>query len=51
MNAKITLLLFSLIAGVALVSAGLLGGQTRNQGDALTLFFTGDTEGEVAPCG
>jgi hypothetical protein len=50
MNQRLTILFILLFAAAALVSAGVLRGQTP-QGANLGIFFTGDDAGEVAPCG
>ena len=50
MNHRLTLLLILLIVAAALASSGALRGQMR-QGENLTIFFTGDDAGEIAPCG
>lgn len=50
MNLRLTLIFILLIVAAALASSGTLRGQAR-QGEALTVFFTGDDAGEIAPCG
>jgi hypothetical protein len=50
MNHRLTLLFILVFAAAALASSGVLRGQMR-QSAALTIFFTGDDAGEIAPCG
>ena len=50
MNLRLTLLLILLVVVAALASSVVLRGQMR-QGEDLTIFFTGDDGGEIAPCG
>ncbi len=50
MNHRITLLFVLLLAAGALFFSAAPRGQMR-QSEALTLFFTGDDAGEIAPCG
>jgi hypothetical protein len=50
MNHRLTLLFILVFAAAALAAGGALRGQMR-QGEALTIFFTGDDAGEIAPCG
>jgi len=50
MNHRSTILLALALCAVALFSAGPLRGQMRQNAN-LTIFFSGDVGGEVAPCG
>lgn len=51
MNPRPTLFLLLVLAAVSVWSSGLLRGQVRSQGGGLTVFFTGEHGGEIAPCG
>ncbi len=50
MNHRLSILFALALSTAALLSAGVLRGQMR-QNPNLTIFFTGDVGGEVAPCG
>ncbi len=51
MNTRITLAFTALLILFALSSSNLLQGQIAPQNQSLTIFFTGDQNGEVASCG
>jgi len=50
MNHRLSILFALALSAAALLSAGVLRGQMRQNAN-LTIFFTGDVGGEVAPCG
>ena len=51
MNSRITALFISLFVFAALLAAGVLRGQVAAPTQHLTVFFSGDGNGEIAPCG
>jgi hypothetical protein len=51
MNTRTTLLFLALFVAAGLGVANTLRSQVLSQGPNLTVFFTGDQNGEVASCG